>query len=105
MEQKLVQQFQERRKQGKLVKIWWFISKARKIMSEEYYSNRWFNGFCRWYRISLHRKAYVAQKSPATLKKRCPEVSCKAVKRTNPWHVLTGRHSKHGSNATALCLE
>ena len=109
MESKLVQQF-NRRKQGKIVKEWWFLSKARKIMSEEYpsniifkYSNRWFNGFCRRNRISLRRKTHVAQKSPATLKDAIQKFHAKLLRERIRSTFSTGRHSKHGPNTTALC--
>ena len=43
MEQKLMQQFQEERKQGKIRKKLLFLSKTRKITREEYLSNIAFN--------------------------------------------------------------
>ena len=56
------------RKEGKLVMRWGFNSKARQLVKEKYpdeassftLSHRWFEGFCRRYRMSLQRKTHTA---------------------------------------------
>ena len=68
MEKELYTKFFDMQKEGKLVKRWWFNSKARELMKEKYpdeassfkLSHRWFEGFCRRYRISLRRKTHTA---------------------------------------------
>ena len=64
------------RKEGKHIKRWCFDSKASELVKGKYpgevscfkLSCRWFEGFCRRYRVSLRRQTYVAQKSPAALR-------------------------------------
>ena len=74
-EKKLFEEFSERRAQGKIVKKWWFISRAKKLLNELHpditnfkFSDRWFAGFCRQNKLSLRRKIRVSQKSPLHLK-------------------------------------
>lgn len=74
LEKRLQEEFRERRTQGKIVKKWWFISRARQILSELHptettfkFSDRWFSGFCRRNKLTLRRKTHVAQKSPSLL--------------------------------------
>lgn len=75
LEKKLLEEFSERRSQGKIVKKWWFISRAKKLLKELNpnettfkFFDRWFAGFCRRNRLSLRRKTRVSQKSPSQLK-------------------------------------
>ena len=73
MEKELYTKFLDMRKEGKRVKRWGFNFKARELVKEKYLDKassfnlpyRWFEDFCRRYRISLWRKTYAAQKSPA----------------------------------------
>jgi transposase-like protein len=74
-EKKLFEEFSERRAQGKIVKKWWFISRAKKLLNELHpditnfkFSDRWFAGFCRRNKLSLRRKTHMSQKSPSHLK-------------------------------------
>ena len=73
LEKRLQEEFRKRWAQGKIVK-WWFISRARQILSELHptgttfkFSDRWFSGFCRRNKITLRHKTHVAQKSPSLL--------------------------------------
>ena len=69
-EKQLHGEFLKMRSEGKAVKRWWFSAQARQLIAEEFkFSDRWFNGFCRRYRISLRRETLTTQKSPAELKK------------------------------------
>ena len=55
--------------EGKAVKRCWFSAQARQLIAKKFkFSDRWFHGFCRRYRISFRRKAHTAQKSSAELK-------------------------------------
>ena len=55
-------------KEGKRVKRWWFNAKAIKLVKGKYsdepsifkLSQRWFEGYCRRYKISLRRKTCTA---------------------------------------------
>ena len=68
-EKQLREEFLKMLSEGKVVKRWWFLARARQLIAEKFkFSNRWFYGFCRRHRISLRRKTYTAQKSPAELK-------------------------------------
>ena len=74
VEQRLLSEFRERRKQGKIVKKWWFLSRSRTLMAELYpnatdfkFCDRWFGGFCRRNKLTLRRNTHVAQKPPAQL--------------------------------------
>ena len=61
-------------KECKPVNSWWFNLKARALVEENYpakhlpLNQRWFQGFCRRYKISLWRKTHAAQKSAAALR-------------------------------------
>lgn len=79
LEKRLIEEFSERRALGKIVKKWWFISRAKTLIKELYpnadneattfkFSDRWFSGFCRRNKLSLRRKTHTSQKSPAHLK-------------------------------------
>ena len=75
LEKKLLDEFSQRRAQGKIVKKWWFISRAKKLLTELHpdetnfkFSDRWFIAFCRRNKLSLRRKTHVSQKSPSQLK-------------------------------------
>jgi hypothetical protein len=48
LEKKLLEEFSQRRAQGKIVKKWWFISRAKKLLTELHpnetnfkFSDRW----------------------------------------------------------------
>ena len=75
IERELFTKFFDMRIEGKRVKRWCFNSKASELVKQKYLdeassfklSHRWFEDFCRRYRISLWRKTHAAQKSPAAL--------------------------------------
>ena len=46
-------------------------------------SHRWFDGFCKRYRISLLRKTYEAQKSPAALSSAIEKFHAKSLRERN----------------------
>ena len=65
-EKQLHDEFLKMRSEGKALKRWWFSARARQLIAEEFkFSDKWFCGFCRRHHISLRRKTYTAQKSPA----------------------------------------
>ena len=88
LEKELYKQFIEMRDTGKRVKRWWFNSKAKTMISEFYpdddgefkMSDRWFQGFCRRYRISFRRKTHAAQKSPSELRQKIEEFHASVIR-------------------------
>ena len=74
LEKKLYDEFIEKRKEGRIIKKWWFVARARQIARSEYkdtdfkVSNSWFVRFRQRFKISYRKKTHVAQKSPAELR-------------------------------------
>ena len=71
MEERLHREYKELRKKGLKVKGWWFRLRARQILSELQpeanfcYSDTWFTGFKKRYRLSMRRATNTCQKEPA----------------------------------------
>lgn len=87
VETKLLAEFKEQRKRGKIVKKWWFLSRSRTLMTELYpnakdfkLSDRWFSGFLRRNKLTLRRKTHVAQKPPAQLRKAIEKFHAKLLR-------------------------
>lgn len=84
VEKKLHEEFKAMRKDGKIVKQWWFNNRVKQLLKESNpaesnfkKSDCWFFSFCRRYCVSLRRKTHTAQKAPEQLK-----------------HVITKFHAK-----------
>ena len=64
---------QEEKSKGKLVKRWWFNTRARQLVKDHYpgkelkCSDQWFMRFCRRYGVALRRKTHTAQTDPKQL--------------------------------------
>lgn len=70
MEEQLHTEFRELRRKGLKVKAWWFRNRAKQILESSpsansfKFSEGWFNGFKRRYKISLRRPTNTAQTPP-----------------------------------------
>jgi hypothetical protein len=64
MEKELYAKFVQRRAEGSIVRQSWFQRESKKLWKETYldiegiatlfvFSNSWFQGFCRWFNITL----------------------------------------------------
>ena len=68
---RLHSEYKDLRKKGLKVKGWWFRLRARQILSELQpeanfcYSDAWFSGFKKRYRLSMRRATNTRQKEPA----------------------------------------
>ena len=75
LEQKLYDEFIQKRNEGRIIKKWWFMSRAKQIVRSDYddestnfkFSNNWFFGFRKRHRISLRKKTHVSQKPPTRI--------------------------------------
>ena len=64
LEQKPCDEFIQKRNKGRIIKKWWFMSRAKQIVRSEYddegtnfkFSNNWFLGFRKCHRISFRKK-------------------------------------------------
>ena len=71
MEEQFHQEFRELRRRGIKVKAWWLKTRAKQILqstnpsSSFKFSDGWFTGFKKRYRISLRRPTNTAQNPPA----------------------------------------
>ena len=73
MEKQLQCEFRQLRREGIKIKGWWFRNRAKQIFNEQYpgqnfsFSDGWFAGFKKRYKISLRRATNSCQKPPETL--------------------------------------
>ena len=69
-ETELHEEFLKIRQEGKAVKHWWFDLRMKTLVAQHYpgaifkHSDRWFEGFCQRFKISLRKKPHVSQKAP-----------------------------------------
>ena len=74
MEEQLHAEFQQLRRRGIKIKGWWFKKRAKQIFNEQYpgqtfyFSDGWFAGFKKRYKISLRHANNSCQKPPESKK-------------------------------------
>ena len=75
LEKDLHDEFKTMRREGKVVKRWWFNTRMIQLVKERNpekadfkASDRWFSAFCRRYGVALRRKTHTVQKAPEQLR-------------------------------------
>ena len=107
MEREIYTKLFDIRKEGKHVNHWCFSSKASELVKEKYpgeascfkLSRRWFEGFCRRYRISLRRRKLTQLKSYQQLYVPLLRNSLQSLKKSAKKalsHPISTSSQKHG---------
>ena len=87
-QKKLHEEFKTMRKDGKIVKRWWFNTCVKQLLKEQNpgkaddfkASDRWFFAFCRRHGVSLRRKTHTAQKAPEQLRRAITKFHAKLLR-------------------------
>ena len=96
MEERLHSEYKDLRKKGLKVKGWWFRLRARQILGELQpeanfcYSDAWFSGFKKKYRLSMRHATNTCQKESG---------------HHVPLHSVMAQHMPILANALSGCVE